>query len=279
LNWFAKRKARRVLEENGYCPVHGTKREIFKPLYGYRKRYMPRFEECVDCNAAKKLETEVAVGWALWELGFAALAGIRKGRAMKILGSLILILASAIGNAQTWLSIATLSDQQNPLVTSNGPVTYRYGIDSGVTNAGVDCSIAPNCWLAPKTATLTNFPTLWSTFPSDPAPGVSKQFEIAETCAQQTGTIGGVAYSIPALPAASCTFQAAFTPSVSYTMSVMNIPPLTPTSPLQMQLTIGIGSQSVSFTCSYGTTLANTATTPTAMQAVFNCVAQAPVSQ
>lgn len=196
----------------------------------------------------------------------------------RILSALLLLTALSFpAHAQTWFSIATLSDQQNPLVTSTGPVTYRYGIDTGLTNSGVDCSVAPNCWLPPVTATLTNFPTLWSTFPSDPAPGISKQFEIAETCAQQTGTIGGAAYTVPALPAASCTFAAAFTPNVSYTMSVMNIPPATPTSPLSGQLTITIGSQSVSFVCTYGTTVA-TGTNPLATQAVFNCVALPPAT-
>lgn len=184
------------------------------------------------------------------------------------------VILSLPASAQTHFPIATLGGNDNPLVTTNGPVTYRYGIDHDLTLTGVDCSIAPQCWLPAVTATLTNFQTLWSTFPSDPAPGISKRFEIAEKCTVQTGTIGGVAFTIPALPASSCSAPSTtmvFSPNTSYTVSVTNIPPAAIDSPLQGQVTISIGSVSVSLVCTYGTTLATTGN-PAAMQAVFTCI-------
>lgn len=124
---------------------------------------------------------------------------------MKTLFRLAVIAAlclPAFGQTGTvWFPIVTLSGNQNPLVTTAAAVTYRFGTDTGTTLKGVNCATAPGCWLAPVTAKLTNFPTLWSTFPSDPASGISKFFEIAETAVVQTGTVGGVAFTVPALPA------------------------------------------------------------------------------
>jgi hypothetical protein len=182
---------------------------------------------------------------------------------------LILMLALALpAYSQTWFTIATLSGFDNPLVTSTGPVTYQYGTNSGTTIAGANCATS-NCFLPSVTATLTNFQTLWSTFPSDPAPGVSKVFQILETCTAQTGTVGGVAYTIPALT--NCAPPAiTFTPGASYTFTASNVPPATPTSPLTVALSIQIGPTVVNLKCTYGTTLVN----GTAEAAVFNCIPQ-----
>lgn len=120
---------------------------------------------------------------------------------------------------QTWFTIATLSGSANPLVTTTGPVTYWFGTNTGTTTTGVNCAIAPGCWLAPVTATLTNFPTLYSTFPKDPAPGLTKVFQIAETGTAITGTVGGVAFTVPALTA----YTPTLTPGTVYALTFGNI--------------------------------------------------------
>lgn len=177
----------------------------------------------------------------------------------RILSALLLLAALAVpARAQTWFKVAT--DPQ--WVTVSG-VSWRFG--SGT------------CWSPTSTAPINTW--LSNLIPNglvatDPCPGVVKELDILETPAVQTVTVANVAVTIPAALPQPTTLT--ITPNVSYTVSVMNIPPAGLASPLQGQLTIAIGSTTVSFVCTYGTTLSNTSAIPVAMQAVFNCVALPP---
>lgn len=119
---------------------------------------------------------------------------------MRIKIFILIFCITASLKAQTtlvWFPILSLSGNMNVLITSQAPVTYRYGTNFGVTNTKINCATPPGCWLAPITATLTNFPTLFSTFPSDPAPGISKEFDIAESSTAQILTVGGSPITVP----------------------------------------------------------------------------------
>lgn len=120
--------------------------------------------------------------------------------------SLLLLLLPTLAFAQTpvWVKVATESTQG--VVTLPAGTTYRYGTSTGVTNTGVDCSKA-SCWF---TATVPSGGAIFSTlfWPSgqiapqaDPAPGLLKELDIAQTTVEQTITIAGkpvtVAASIP----------------------------------------------------------------------------------
>jgi hypothetical protein len=115
-------------------------------------------------------------------------------------------MAAAPLAAQTYIGIVSVSGFANALITTTVPVSWQYGANTGTTNTGVDCSVAPGCWIkSAAPAILTSFPTLFSTFPSDPAPGISKIFEIAEQAGASFNVSvnnGGVItqVTVPAIP-------------------------------------------------------------------------------
>lgn len=118
------------------------------------------------------------------------------------LKSLIFILAlslnSAICLSQTWFKVANENDT---LVTTTA-VTYRFGIATGTTNAGKVCP----CWgptvttSGPITIPVVNGIADKTDANGDPAPGLAKELDIAETSLMQTVTVNGKAVQVPALP-------------------------------------------------------------------------------
>jgi len=184
---------------------------------------------------------------------------------------LLLALASP-AFSQTWLKVATEADT----LTTAVPITVRYGTASGTTTAGVNCATA-NCWAIVSLQSASNLSLNDASCcvfgVADPAPGVAKELDVQEGAAAITITVSGKSVMVPALPPTTYP-PIAFTPNVSYTLSVANIPPSSSTAPLAASLTIQIGTTSVPFTCTYGTTLmtAATASTPAAESAVFNCI-------
>lgn len=100
---------------------------------------------------------------------------------MKRISLAVLLLFACLGYSQgqtptpapiPFPVLQNLGANDNPLLTTSVPVTYRYGTSS--------CNNGASAWLPWVTATLTNFETLWSTFPSDPCPGASKELDVVE---------------------------------------------------------------------------------------------------
>jgi hypothetical protein len=183
----------------------------------------------------------------------------------KLLIVIALVLCAPVVSAQQWVWVANESD----VVTTTAPVTYRYGTSTGITYAGVDCSIAPGCYTAAHTGQLSAVVVTY-TLLGDPAPGVSKGFWVQQTTAVQVLTVNGnpvtvTAFVPPAAPAIT------FTPNVLTTFSVTNVPPATPNGPLQGLLQIQAGNTTVTLKCTYATTLVDGATPPS-YSAVFTCL-------
>jgi hypothetical protein len=75
--------------------------------------------------------------------------------------------------------------------------TYRFGADPATCPAGSTCG-----WLPAVTVTTqTSIIPYYNSFPSDPAYGVVKEFDVLETSAQQLITVDGSAITVPALSA------------------------------------------------------------------------------
>jgi hypothetical protein len=114
----------------------------------------------------------------------------------------LMILSLALASpafSQTWFRVASEPD----VVGTSTSVTWRYGAGSGITSAGVDCSIAPGCWAPQVTGAIASTSISDATdgfVTPDPAPYVAKELDILETVVAQTVTVNGVAKIVPALP-------------------------------------------------------------------------------
>lgn len=128
-------------------------------------------------------------------------------------------------HAQTYVPIVSLSGSANPLISTTVPVGWQYGTNTGTTTAGVDCSKLPGCWLqSTAAATLTNFPTLYSSFASDPAPGLNKIFQVAEQAASVLVTVNtNGALTTITVPAASTVYSPTYRAGTIYPMTLSKI--------------------------------------------------------
>jgi len=149
----------------------------------------------------------------------------------------------------------------------------RYGAPAGTPyGCGSGPALASAAWATPAVASPTTVSPAGLGV-SDPAYCYVKELDVQESAAAQTITVNGVAVVVPALPPPNYP-SIIFKPSVSYTFSVSNLPG----SPLQGVLQFADGSNVVTATCTFKTTLVipATATTPAGEQAVFTCIPAPP---
>lgn len=174
----------------------------------------------------------------------------------------------------TWFRV-TISDGYFAIPSSATVVTLRYGTATGTTNTGIDCSKGAGCWnVITPTLPLSN---VWVNCcflgQPDPAPGLVKEIDVLETTTAQTVMVNNAPVAIPVvLPPSYPPFT--FVVNDVLNVYVTNIPPATPTSPLQAMMTIKNGNIAIAqFVCTYGTTLTNT-DTPPSLAALFSCQVQ-----
>jgi hypothetical protein len=197
----------------------------------------------------------------------------------------MLLLAAAHAYSQTtptqiWLRIVPA---ESPGITVTLPAgsTIRW-CD---TATGKTCSPAES-FSSPTTAITAYCPFVTACSDADTSDGlngVTKDIEVLEIHVPLTvsvntnGAIAAVVVPAAGVPvAAPSTYPPfAFKPGVSYSVSVSNIPPATPTSPLQGLMTVKYGDTVVvSFVCAYGTTMpiAAPAGASPSLAALFGCV-------
>jgi hypothetical protein len=136
-------------------------------------------------------------------------------KSLRFLASLLLGLMASCGTCQqfafaqapaptpvpapVWVKVAVEPDT----VSTSSTVTWRYGVASGTTSDGVDCSIAPGCWSAPIASTIANVSISnpgGSFMRPDPANGLVKELDILEIVTMQSVTVNGVLKIVPANP-------------------------------------------------------------------------------
>lgn len=201
-------------------------------------------------------------------------------RLLKLFVVTLLVLVAPALCAQTqptWFKVA--SDAQYISIVDNKlPVTLRFGTAVGTTSYGKDCSAG--CWnvTTPSLPLIYTFIDCCFLGQPDPSPGLVKEIDILETTVAQSVIVNGVTVIVPALiPPSYPPFT--FITNDVLNVYVTNIPPATPTSPLQGLMTIKNGNIVVAqFICTYGTTFANT-DTPPSFAALFSCQVQpVPIS-
>jgi hypothetical protein len=188
-----------------------------------------------------------------------------------MLTTLLLTAAHAYSQTQTWFKIVPA---ESPGITVRLPAgsTIRWcDAETGKTCSPVET-------FAAATTIIAYCPNVALCAPDDSTDGLSgvtKDLEIGEIVGvAQFVVVDGANVAIPAIPLPAYP-AVAFVPGVSYNVKVSNIPPATPTSPLQALITLLKGDvQIVSFTCQYGTTvtIAAPAGAPPSLAALFGCI-------
>jgi hypothetical protein len=119
---------------------------------------------------------------------------------MKLL--LVLAMLTASAGAQQWFKVA--DENTKGVVTLPAGSIYRYGVDTGKTTAGLDCSKS-NCWTGATVDKDVSFTSVY--WPAgafgtiDPAPGLLKALYVFETREPQTVKIGLLTVTVPPLAA------------------------------------------------------------------------------
>jgi hypothetical protein len=190
-----------------------------------------------------------------------------KGNQMRMLKlfvlSALVLSTSVICAQQQWVTVVPAANQSKTISVSVPPGTaYRFISTNGIATDALTATAAP----------IPDWDSGLDGNPPDPDPSFPKDFQVARGPVTLNATLTDAA-TMPATvttkPVNGLAYPPiTFTPNVSYTVSVSNIPPATTTSPLQGTVTIQIGDTLVQLVCTYATTLANGAS----LAAVFTCL-------
>jgi hypothetical protein len=150
-------------------------------------------------------------------------------RSLQLLILMLAVFTAVPALAQTTLTWQKVAVELN-YVTTTAPIMVRWGTGTGTTSTGVNCALAPGCWIqstALSTPLSNAFLSCCWLNGSDPAPGLVKELDVLEVSTVQTLTVNNIAVTVPALavitPPAPAVYTLTFTPGHVYPASFTSV--------------------------------------------------------